>query len=144
MDIIFNGKQPIPAIYNVKQYSSGVDEFIFKIAKNLFKSDMSGAEFTLKTSEFTVSPEVSEDEEYFILRWLPGVRETAKAGAFVLQAEIKKGDVVWQSYEAAFIVSKSLEDVPPMPEGDALQGVLWRYGEIFEGIRGKEEMEDSE
>lgn len=155
LDIYINGKQPIPAIYNVKQFSAGADEFIFYIAKSgMIEKDLRGAAARIKTSNYTSAVELSEAGDFFVLKWLPDAKATERAGSFELQIEISKGDFIWQSYKAAFIVSESLAPEPPEPPtppeptptagGDVIKGMLWFDGGVDNGISGRAEADGNE
>ena len=126
MNIYVNNRQPVPAIYNVKQFSANAYTFVFFVPKDeLNINDFSSAEAVIKTSAFTTALEIVDGEDYIILVWVPSSAETAAAGTFDIQLQITEGNYVWQSYAASYCVS-----------GSVPSGQNWSY--VYTGEDGKE------
>ena len=126
MNIYVKNRQPVPAIYNVKQFSANAYTFVFFVPKNeLNISDFSAAEAVVKTSAFTTELDITDGEDYIILVWVPNGTETAAAGSFDIQLQITVGNYIWQSYTASYVVS-----------GSVPAGVAWSM--VFKGSDGKE------
>jgi hypothetical protein len=109
MDITINDKQPTPAIYNVKQYTSS-DVFVFYMPlSELDLLDTAKLTANIITKNFTteITPEIEQND--VVIKWNVSAKETAKSGRFELQLELTDGERIWRSYKAVFVVSDSVD-----------------------------------
>ena len=136
-DVYIKNKQPVPGIYNVKQYSSAADVFFFYIPQTDILTDPNGISARIKLNNRTSDATVIVSDGWIIVEWSPMAEDTATAGTFELQVELTKDTYAWESYKATFAVSESVAPVPPTPSGDELRGVLRVSGRIDSGIRGQ-------
>ncbi|MBR6400120.1 MAG: hypothetical protein IKS17_02700 [Firmicutes bacterium] len=105
IDIV--NKQPIPAIYNVKQYSDAAYSFVFYVPL----SEMPNANIlsaAVKTINFTDVLDIRTAGDTLVMEWLPDINETKYTGRFDIQLEITGENFVWQSYKAVYIVSAGI------------------------------------
>ncbi|MBR6401579.1 MAG: hypothetical protein IKS17_10240 [Firmicutes bacterium] len=107
MDIFVVNRQPIPAVYNVKQYSDAAYSFVFHVPlSELPNGNVVSA--AVKTSRFTKVLDIETADDMLVMAWSPDITQTSAAGKFDIQLEITGSGFVWQSYKAAYIVSSSL------------------------------------
>ncbi len=107
MRIDILNKQPIPAVYNVKQYSDKAYSFVFYVPLSELPNEnvLSAA---VKTSNFTSGLDIETEGNTLVMPWYPDINETKYIGKFDIQLEITGENYVWQSYKAVYIVSSSI------------------------------------
>ena len=105
IDII--NRQPIPAVYNVKQYSDAAYDFVFYVPLSELPNEnvLSAA---VKTVNFTSQQDIEVENDTLVIQWRPDINETKYIGKFDIQLEITGENYVWQSYKASYTVSTSL------------------------------------
>ncbi len=125
MDIRIENRQPVPAIYNVKQFSDKAYTFVFYVPlSELPNRNVTAA--AVKTENFTSELEIKAADSTLIMEWRPDINETKYAGKFDIQLEITGAGFVWQSYKAAYIVSASVAYDPLiyiLSEGALIEGI---------------------
>ena len=111
MRIDIKNKQPVPAVYNVKQFSDAAYRFVFYVPLNELP-DENIVLAAVKTINFTKELDIEVEGSTLVLEWRPDINETKYAGKFDIQLVITGENYVWQSYKAAYIVSSSVADDP--------------------------------
>ncbi|MBQ9519321.1 MAG: hypothetical protein IJR59_05450, partial [Firmicutes bacterium] len=107
MRIDILNKQPIPAIYNVKQYSDKAYSFVFYVPLSELPTE-NVLTAAVKTDDFTEELDIETENDMLVILWQPDINETKYAGKFDIQLEITGENYVWQSYKAAYIVSSGI------------------------------------
>lgn len=142
MNILITNKQPVPSIYNVKQYTSS-DIFVFYVPLTeleLLNTDKLTA--NIIAENFTTSITPTFNDTYAVIEWKTKAKETAKSGRFEVQIELSDGESVWRSYKALLVISDSVDggdntdDTPSTSNGGngIIEGVFEMTGEIDNNI----------
>ena len=137
-------KQMIPCIFNVKQYTGGIETIVFSLPRYAEDVDLTTLNARIVTSRFTVPLDIVSTDDTITVSWTIGSTETEESGSFNLQLVFadSTGEIMWRSYMASFVVSKSIAGGEVVNNGgDIIESVtVYPAGLIDNGIIEKVEV----